>query len=51
MLETHNLLDVLDLLVLHDLVVSRFTNIEQLSTEREHSEVVTPNHAQTSDGE
>ena len=39
-LQTKNLLDILNFLVLHDLVVLRFPNVEQLATEREDAIVV-----------
>jgi len=51
MLQSHNFLDVLNLLILHDLVMTGFTNVEQLSTKREDTEVITTNNSQTSDGE
>lgn len=40
-LETQDLLDVLDLNVFGDLVVARLTDIEELSAEREHTKPVT----------
>lgn len=40
-LQTQDLLDVLDLLVLHDLVVARLADIEQLTAKREDTEAIT----------
>lgn len=40
-LQTQNLLDVLDFLVLHDLVVACLTDVEELTTKREDAESVT----------
>ncbi len=51
MLQPKNLLDILDLLVLHNLVVLRVSHIEQFTTKREHAVVVTTDDAETCDGE
>lgn len=50
MRQTQNLLDVLDLLVLHDLVVTRLTDVQDLTAQRENSKVVSPDDVQTGDG-
>ena len=47
-LETHDFLDTLDLLVLHDLVVLCLAHVQELATQREDTKVVTPNYAETS---
>ena len=39
-LQAQNLLDVLDLLVLHDLIVLCLPDIEQFTTKRERAEIV-----------
>ena len=39
-LKAHNLLDVLDLLILHDLVVLCLTHIEKLATQWEDAKVI-----------
>jgi hypothetical protein len=49
MLQPHNLLDILDLLVLHDLVMLRFAYIEHLSAKREHAEIITANNTKSGD--
>lgn len=51
MLQTENLLDVLDLLVLHDLVVLCFAYVEQLSTQRKNTIIITTDDTKTSNGE
>ena len=51
MLQSHNLLYILDLLVLHDLFVPGIADIEWLSAQREHAEVVATDNAQTGDCE
>lgn len=51
MLETHNLLNILNLFVLHDLVVFRFSNIEKFAAQREHTEIVSANNTKASDGQ
>ena len=51
MLQAKDLLDVLDLLVLHDLLVLGVADIEQLSAQREHAEVVATDDAEPGDGE
>ena len=47
MLKAHNLFDILNLLVFHDLVVLRLANVEQLAAEREHAEVIAADDTQT----
>jgi hypothetical protein len=42
MLKTHDLLDILDLLVLHDLIVLRLAHVEKLAAQREDAKVVAP---------
>jgi hypothetical protein len=49
-LETHNLLDILDLFVLHDLVMFRFSNIEKFTAQGEYTKIVSANNAKASDG-
>ena len=51
MLEAHNLLDILNLLVLHDLVVFRFSNIEKFAAQWEYTEIVSANNTKASDGQ
>lgn len=51
MLQSHNLLDVLDLLILHDLIVTRLANIEKFAAERKHTKIISTNDAQPSDCE
>ena len=43
-LKAHNLLDVLDLLILHDLVVLCLTHIEKLATQWEDAKVIMSNN-------
>ena len=47
-LKTHNFLDILDLLVLHDLVVLCLAHVQELATQREDTKIVAPNYAETS---
>lgn len=47
LLESENLLDVLNLLVLEQLLGVGFADIEQLSTEREHAIVVSAHDGET----
>ena len=49
MLQPKDLLDVLDLLILHDLIVLRLTNVEQLSSKWKDTIVVTTNDTKTCD--
>ena len=49
-LQPEDLLDVLDLLVLHDLVVLRVTDVKKLSTEREYTIVVSSNDREARNG-
>lgn len=49
MLQAENLLDTLNLLVLHDLVVLGFSNVEELATKWEDTVVVTTDDTKTSD--
>ena len=51
MLQPHNLLNILDLLVLHDLVVPGFADVQQLATQGEDTVVVATDDAEASDGE
>ena len=51
MLQTQDLLDVLNLLVLHDLVVASFPDVEQLAAQGEDAVVVATDDTETSDGE
>lgn len=48
MRQTHNLFDILDLGILHDLVMCCLSNIQQFTSKREHAKVVTPNYSETS---
>ena len=48
MLQSKDLFDVLDLFVLHDLVMLGFPYIQKFTTQREDTEVVTPNNTETS---
>ena len=50
-LKTHNLLDILDLLVLHNLIVFRLAHVEELATQREDAKVVTPDNTKSGHGE
>jgi hypothetical protein len=50
-LKTHNLLDILDLLVLHNLIVLRLAHVEKLAAQREDAKVVTPDDTESSHGE
>jgi len=50
-LETHNLLDVLEFLVLHDLIVLCIANIEQFTPKREDTKVISTDNSETSDCE
>jgi len=47
MLQSHDLLDILNLLVLHNLIMTGFANIEKLSSQRKHAKVVTSNNRET----
>lgn len=47
MLKAHDLLDVLNLLVFHDLVVLRLPNVEQLAAERKHAKIIAADNTQT----
>jgi hypothetical protein len=49
--ESHDLDDVLNLLVLHDLRVRGLAHVERLASQREDTEVVAPHHTQTRDGQ
>ena len=42
MLKTHKLLDILNLLVLHNLIVLHLMHVEKLTTQREDAKVVMP---------
>lgn len=50
-LKAHDFLDVLNLLVLHDLVVLGLANVEQFAAQREHTEIISSNDAQSCDCE
>jgi hypothetical protein len=50
-LKAHNLLDILDLFVLHDLVVLRLAHIEQLAAQREDAKIITPDNTESGHGE
>jgi hypothetical protein len=50
MLKTHNLLDILNLLVLHNLIVLRLAYVEKLAAQREDAKVVTPDNTKSSHG-
>jgi hypothetical protein len=49
-LKTHDFLDVLYLLVLHDLVVFRLAHVQEFAAQREDTKVVAPNYAEASHG-
>jgi hypothetical protein len=49
-LKTHNLLDILNLLVLHNLIVLRLAHVEKLTAQREDAKVVTPDNTKSSHG-
>jgi len=51
MLKTHNLLDILDFLILHDLVVLRLAYIEKFTPKREDTKVISADNSETSDCE
>ena len=48
MLQSHNLLDVLNLFVLHDLIMARLAYIKQFTAQWKHTKVVSTNHTQSS---
>jgi len=50
MLKTHNLLNVLDLIIVHDLLVSSIADIQQLTLEWEDTVVITANNTETTHG-
>ena len=50
-LKTHDLLDILDLLILHNLIVLRLAYIEKLAAEREDAKVVAPDNTKPCHGE
>jgi hypothetical protein len=47
-LQAHNLFDVLNFLVLHDLVVFRLSHVQQFTSQWEDTEIVTSHYAETS---
>jgi hypothetical protein len=47
MLQSHDLLDVLNFLVLHDLVMSSLSNVEELSSKGENTVTVASNNSKT----
>ena len=51
MLQSHDLLDVLDLFVLHNLIVLCFADVEQFSAKREHAKIVTSHDTKSSDSQ
>ena len=51
MLQTKNLLDILDFFVLHNLVVLRVSNVKKFTTQREDTVVVTTDYRETSHSE
>ena len=51
MLNAHNLLDILDLLVLHDLVVLRVAHIEKLAAQRQDAKIIAPGNTEARHGE
>lgn len=50
-LQPHNLLNILNLLILHDLVVLRLSYIQDLAPQWEDAEIVAPDDAESGDGE
>ena len=48
MLKSHKLLDVLDLSILHDLIDSSISNIEEFTTKREHTKQILVDNSTTS---
>ena len=50
MLQPHDLLNILNLLVLHNLIMFRLADIEQFSTQGEDPKVVSSDDPQTSHG-
>ena len=51
MLQTKNLLDILDFFVLHNLVVLRVSDVKEFTTQREDTVVVTTDYREASHGE
>lgn len=49
-LKTHNLLDILDLLIFHNLIVLRLAHVEKLAAQREDAKVITPDNTKSSHG-
>ena len=50
-LKTHNLLDILTLLSLHNLIVLGLAHVKKLTAQWEDAKVVTPDNTKTSHGE
>jgi hypothetical protein len=50
-LKTHDFLDILDLLILHDLIVLRLTHVEKFPAQREDAKVVTADDTKSSHSE
>ena len=51
MLQPQDLLDVLNLLILHDLVMPRLAHVEDFTAQRKDAKVVAADHVQASDSE
>lgn len=51
MLKTKNLLDVLNLLVLHDLIMAGFADVQEFTAKWENTEVITTDDRETSDSQ
>jgi hypothetical protein len=51
MLQAHDLLDILNFFVLHDLIVPSLANVQKLSAKWEHAKVITADDTKTSYGE
>jgi len=50
LLKTHNLLDILNFLVLHNLIVLCLSHVEKLTAQRKDTKVVTPDNTKSSHG-
>ena len=51
MLKAHDLLDILGLLVLHDLVIVRFAHISKLAARRQDGKIIAPGNTEPRHGE
>lgn len=49
-LQTHDLFDRLNLLILHNLIMLRLAHIQQLSSQREDTEIVSPDDGESTNG-